>query len=1322
MMSNLTKEQLAAIEKVNKNTLVSAAAGSGKTHVLVSRICELVSSGKISIDRLVIMTFTRDAAKEMKNRIKLAIDDKINELANDNSDKELLENLINQSTMIQNAKISTIDSFCKNLIDENFSLLTDIDPNYRIGNNNELELIEEDVLSNIIEETCMEESYNYFYKCYINKGDSQIRDMLKMGLKFLSSLSQPNMFLDYHINNYDDVCKESKNKYINEIKNKILVNYNLLKDRIEEENEFYNITEEKNKNKLLDKIEKANIIFNDVKKLLDKEDNETFCEYLINTNFEYIIDRKQAVFGSEKSKFKNKIEEAEELDKTVNQYKNNLSINKNITDNSKILEISYMKLLKIFYERFENEKIKKNVISISDLQKYAIKLLYKNDDNNNLVFTDLALDLQKKYDEIYIDEYQDTSIIQEDLIRALSNDFNNNNVFMVGDLKQSIYKFRNAKPKLFVDKMNIYSKDTINNRLISLNKNFRSSRNVINITNAIFNNTMTEKFGQIDYINTSQLVHGRDEDDKKDKLKYLLNDDKRTEINILNIPSKKEDEEVVKYTVEDEIKLIANRIKKLHDEDGYQYRDIVILHRAPSKITKEFVNIFSETNIPIIAEMKSGFYQSYEIKLAISLLKTFDNPLNDIELTAVLRSKLYDINNQELVFLRYIYKLNEDTKIRKYFCLYDSINMFIYRYEYGLYNNNEVDDKLFVFNDEEEIQDDVNLDIDIIKQKYKIDIDNLYLKLRKFVLDLRYFTNISRYKTVSEVLNILYDRTNLYNYAYSLSNGRVRIGNLNLLLSNAKIYEQTSYVGLYNFIRFIEQIKERDDEGLASVFDENEDIVRFISIHKSKGLQYKVVIMPNLNKEYNMQDLKQSNPILFDDEYGVSLNNISYEKKYIAPTIKRLLIQSKMEIETKEEEARLFYVATTRAEEKLIMTFINKNTQREDRLDSYINKNNDNDNSYNELTKIKSYEGLLQYAIPKNQNGIVDGKNTIYIDITPQKSDNDNIISKEDTEVVLNIYRNEKIDLKKIDEYEEETDNIMNYNDIDELVNNEQAQNEIIKIKQNLGINDLNYDLIIENSKSVDINKIKISDGKYFEYKYDYLNKIKPKFSVSEIKNIEDNNIKQVIYKDDDEELTIDEDKKNNIIRVGGQDIGNEYHKFMEKFDYANIDLSDYKYIKKEYIDNFVNSQLGIRMKKAYENKKLYREQKFMKLFQYTDILKFRKQMYEMNTDREESVDEKIKNIISQIEFYEKDKNEDVIIQGIIDAFFIETNEKGEEEIVLVDYKTDGMKTGKINKKHLIDKYKIQLDLYKEALSSILNINIKQSYLYSFALSEEIIV
>lgn len=1356
-MAQMTSEQLLAMQKVNKNTLISAAAGSGKTHVLVNRICELILNKEVSIDRLIIMTFTRDAAKEMKNRIKSTLENKINELKNTNTEEGLVNYLISQSILLQNSKICTIDSFCKSLIDENFSLIDELDPNYRVAENNELELILNDIISKIIEETCMTEEYNYFYKCYIDKNDDKVRSMLIEGLNFVNGLVHPIEYLDYQIDNIDKINENAKNEYLKTIKENINRCLIKLKNRIDEENIYLSENDAKDKEKLQEKILQGKTFYDNVSKLILIDETNEFYNYLIKNSFVYDRDNKRVKFGSPKSTSTVKIEEAENLAEMIRVYKNILSINDNPDNFSKKLELSYIKLLKELYIKFNEEKLKKNVVSIADFQKFAINVLYVKNENGEYGFSELAKDLQNKYDEIYIDEYQDTNYLQEELIKALSNNFKNNNVFMVGDLKQSIYRFRNAKPNIFIDKMNKYVVDTDSNRLISLNKNFRSSSNVLNITNSIFNVAMTKEFGKIDYKNTAELVHGRDEDKVKNDLSYLINDDKKTEIFILNnmssseinlIKNKQNDDnknadnvepEIINYKIEDEAKLLANIIKKLHDIDGYHYRDIVLLHRAPSSIAKTYMNIFSEVDIPLVAELKSGFYNSYEIKLAISLLTTIDNPLNDIELTAVIRSKLYDVNNSELLFLKYTYKNGINTKHRQYFCLYDSINMFIYRFEYGFYNNEIVEDKLMTFNNDnkKDYEDEIKQSFDEIKKEYNIDIDILYLKLRKFIIDLRYFNNISRYKTISELLNIIYDRTNLYNYVSSLAGGKIRSGNLDILMSNAISYESTSYVGLYNFIRYIEQIKERDDEGLAKVFEDSEDIVRLISIHKSKGLQYPIVILPHLNKKYNLRDIDNTKEVLFDDEFGISLNNMDYNKKIGNNTIKKTLIKNKIEIETKEEETRLFYVATTRAEEKLIMTFTINNTKDIDRSSDFYNAENDEIN-VDDLTNINQYYQLLKCGIAnknseictdtkQNKYKILDKEKIVCINCKPENQNN--VKTNDDSEVILHIYKNVPIETKTLENLDEDIEDLMNFDDFDDLCNNnKQLINQINDKKTELGISDLDYNQIMtdikNNDKKIDdLNHIMISDGKYFNYEYDYLKLLKPKFSVSEIKHSDNNfyNAKPVTFKDEDEDISIDEDNSNNIERVGGADVGNEYHKFMEKFDFNNIDLTNYKYVKKEYIEKFINSDIGIRMKKASEKNRLYKEQKFMKLFKQSDILKYRKELLEINNN-DNKLNEQIVEINEQIEYYNQNpyKDEDIIIQGIIDAFFIEENDKGEKEIIVVDYKTDSISNGKITKKELIDKYKIQLDIYSNALSEMLNMKVKQKYIYSFALNEDI--
>lgn len=823
-------EQIKAIALENNNILVSAAAGSGKSTVLVERIVKEIECGICDINDMLVMTFTRAATADMKDKIKRRIDERIKFLKTSidiKDSKDRIKRLKNQSLFIQNANVSTIDSFCKRLVDENFSALDELDAKYRVADDNELNILKSDLLDRFLEskygqvDGVYNVEFNDFFRCYYLKNDSAIRDMILKGINFLDTLPYADEFFDKHLNNYEEVNKEISK---------------VVKDTTDED-----------------------ILF--IKNIASKE--------------------------------------------TIDKHKNN--------------DYILLVLLKEFYELYNNEKTSRRIVSISDFQKYALKLLKKKDSAGNF---SLASKYQQKFKRIMVDEYQDTSDIQEEILRTISNDFKNHNVFMVGDVKQCIYAFRNAKPNIFNEKYNSYkdikelNEDVVNeNVLIKLNKNYRSSQYVINTTNTIFNNLMVKDYGNIDYKEDGvALSHGRDEegnkypyDDKSTRFVFFkqvtkaVDDEIKFEILQNQLKQgkvkKAEDYELnEKWTKEQKISYVFDIIEDLHNKENINYKDIVILHPTPNSLIDDYAKEASRRDVPFVGNIKAGFYNSYEIVLMCAVLSVIDNPINDVDLSTVLLSKLIRVTDEELILIKLVNNLLKEKKSlsSRFFSLYETI--------FSIYNDDELEKELLT-----------NKKIDI--KKY----DALKLKL-KYFFDL--FTELRQYqrlKSISELIRIIYDKANIYNLMRTMKNGNIRILNLDLFLQKAKSFENTSYSGLFNFLRYIEQIRINDiDEEPAGQYNENDDAVRLFSIHHSKGLQFPVVILPRMESKLKPNSISEN--ALYDSEYGIGLMHINAKERYAHESIKYYLIKKKKEDEERQEKIRLLYVGLTRASEKLIIT------------------------------------------------------------------------------------------------------------------------------------------------------------------------------------------------------------------------------------------------------------------------------------------------------------------------------------------------------------------------------------------------------------------
>lgn len=917
------------------------------------------------------------------------------------------------------------------------------------------------------------------------------------------------------------------------------------------------------------------------------------------------------------------------------------------------LEIEYNNILKECFYEFENKKIEKNTISISDLSHYALKVLYENKDHKGVrQFSKVSEKMQNSIKYLFVDEYQDTSNTQEELIKAINGNFNKVPTFIVGDIKQSIYRFRNSRTIFFNEKLKMAKSNDnkYNINLISINENFRSNKPIINFVNEFFNKIMTDEICNIDYNNgheiivSGNIVNKYDIDDKVEI--SILHTNK--ELKIKKVVDGKEIEEKANVNKEIELRYIARRIRDLKDINHIPYSDMVILHQSPKSVSKDIERIFKEYGIPVTYERKSGFYDSYEIRLLIALLKIIDNPMQDIELVSVLNTGIFNVTLDEIAIINSIKERKEN--------YYNAINRIIWAKNYK-YDEKDGTDKTSIAND---ILNRINNEIKKIgvdSNGVKIDANALISKLENFIHVLNKYINYSRYKSASEIIEDIYVNLNFIEYACGLDNHEVAKENLLYFLKIARKHTATTYRDLYNFIFYVDSIvKKKIDIGEAEVLN-NEEKIKIESIHQSKGLQYPVVIMPYLGYQFNLKKhYKLNAPLYTDYEKGFSLESFDIENriKYIDEKRKDFAYNERKE--TMEEYIRTLYVALTRAEKKLILTM-----------------------------KGNAYDDSLV-----NNKKAID-KNEYYgMDVIPDSNEKG---LKHFADLISTIlYTINNLKTVTLDEKEYPFSDLIKENDdIRVLYCRGDKVHEYIKL-DNLDkyINKLNYEVRINKDK---------------EYKL--YNELKPKYSVSELKahtkiNIISNSV--LNNENDNNDLEI----KNYL---SGTELGNVYHKFMMYYDFdennilntlsklniknGSIDIDEFtKNIKK-----FSESNLCKEMKIAYKNNLLFREQKFMS----SRTASYINEYLDKNID--------VSNF-----------DENIILQGVIDAFFI--NENG--EVVLLDYKTDFMGKSKSDENEtmieevLINRYSSQLKMYADSLKDMLNKEIKKKYIYSFKINKGI--
>ena len=853
-----TKEQEQAIYTNNCNLLVAAGAGSGKTAVLVERIINKIINDGVDIDRLLVVTFTNAAASEMRERIAERIYKEI-----ENQPK-----LQKQISLLGKASITTIHAFCLHIIRDNF-FKVGLDPNFRVADTTENELIKLEALEEILEEKydCDDEMFENIVNNYTsNKDDDNLRSMILKIHRFIQSSPYPYKWLDEQVNMFENADDE---KIEDTVWGKLLMDY--ARDEIQNGIEELKMLEED----IMDSPEAANYLItiqNDIRMLSALAEKCGTWDEMYDTIKNFEFDRLKPVRGIAedlKAQVTNVRDKVKEIVKKYLKEKVFLANSEMIHEDLKYLCESLkgiIELVKLFDKRFKQKKLEKNIIDFNDIEHIALKLLSENDD--------IASIYRDQFDEILVDEYQDSNMIQEIILGTISK----NRMFMVGDVKQSIYRFRQARPDLFLYKYESFpnADDNFesNSKKILLFKNFRSNENIIEATNYIFEKIMSKEVGEIDYDTKEFLRFGAE---------YYGYKGEPTEINL--IETKNQDEELDLEEIELdsnaqlEGKVIAKRIKEMvgvldvYDKKSKStrkatYRDFVILLRSTVGSLNAFLEELSLAGIPVYSDNSGGYFDNIEVQIIMSLLKIIDNPIQDIPLLAVLRSQVGDFSVEELTEIRLIDRSTS---------FYEAM------------------------------------------QKYCSQSNELAEKIIQFLSKLSDWREKSKYMSLSELLWLLYHETGYFYYVSLFPDGVRRQANLKLLIERAEAYEKTSFKGLFNFLTYIDNMKESSgDMESCKIIGENENVVRIMSIHKSKGLEFPVVFLAGTTKKFNYRDLSEN--LILHTDLGFGMDVVQYEKRIKYPSVTKIALIQKMKQETMSEEMRILYVAMTRAREKLIIT------------------------------------------------------------------------------------------------------------------------------------------------------------------------------------------------------------------------------------------------------------------------------------------------------------------------------------------------------------------------------------------------------------------
>lgn len=866
-----TAEQEQVIKLRDRNILVSAAAGSGKTAVLVERIITRLTKDEnpVDIDRILIVTFTEAAASEMKERISKAVEQAL-EADPDN------EHLKKQTTLIHNAKITTIHSFCLSVIREYFHTI-DLDPGFRIAEEGEIQLLKKDVLGELLEKQYEEGSEQFldFVESFATgKEDGKLEDMILQLYEFAGSYPDMEGWLKQCPEFYKEAASGT-GILIDQITERIKAYLDELDENVNTALELCQM--ECGPVKYLAAIESDQQIIEELKKA------ETFLQ--LEQAFSKVGNWARLGVNKKGTVDPDLVEEVKAL---RNGWKKQLDDLKEMfffqpyEEMQKDLEASVplvemlIQLVEEFSRLFAQKKADKNMIDFHDMEHFALQILTEKKDGE-FVPTEASQNYQELFDEIMIDEYQDSNYIQETILTSVSRMHRGEyNIFMVGDVKQSIYRFRLSRPEIFMDKYNHYSLTEGPCQRIDLHKNFRSREEVLEATNFIFRKIMQENMGKITYDDAAALYVGAD---------FPEGEGKEGEILLLDLAEQKEEKVDAK---EWEAKMIAARIHqlmrshKVWDRKKEEYRplrysDIVILTRTISGWADVIGNVLIQEGIPAYTASKEGYFETLEVGWILDYLKILDNFRQDIPLAAVLKSPFVMLSNEELAKIR-----NLD-------------------HEQAFHEN-------------------------VIA--YAENEDELAEKIRFFLEDIQLWRRKMTYTSVGDLLWEIMEESGYRSYVAAMPGGTQRLANLEMLLVKAKAFESTSYKGIFHFVRYVEQLKKYNiDFGEAGIFDESMDAVQLMSIHKSKGLEFPVVFVAGTSKSFNMQDARGQMTI--HPEWGIGMDAIDLKRRTKCPTLVKKFIQLETKMETLGEELRILYVAMTRAKEKLILTGVSKKLEKE---------------------------------------------------------------------------------------------------------------------------------------------------------------------------------------------------------------------------------------------------------------------------------------------------------------------------------------------------------------------------------------------------------
>ncbi len=1161
-----TDDQRECIRARNGNVLVSAAAGSGKTAVLVERIFQRVvdSRDPVDLDRFLVVTFTRAAAAQMKDKLQARIEKALEEDP-DNA------HLQRQAGLVSSAHISTVHSFCGYVI-QNYFHRIGLDPSYRQGTESELSLLKNETVERILEEEYEKGEPDFVALASMNMFQRSDEPLVEMILELYGhAMSEPfpGEWLDRMEAFFDIQTRE-------EWEQSALVRSWMEECRVLAK-DMYDLASRWKERCLAPAgpwyYEKQMQELMDVcSELMQAPGYERYREILENLTFSRMTSKKDEGVSEEnkqevirgRKKCKDTLEELR--DAYFSQ-----GIEEQILDLRQMEKeiLPLLRLARRFMNEYTDSKREKNVVDFNDLEQLALSILLERDESGEYVPSAAARELAEQFVEIMIDEYQDSNRVQDTLLRSVSREGlpgERPNIFMVGDVKQSIYRFRNACPELFGEKLFSYEsgRDALYRR-IDLHRNFRSRENVLEGTNAVFERIMHRDLGGVEYDGDARLCPGRvfegPEPPEGDKIDAFV------------IPGRED--------AEKEGRLIASKIREMVSGGRFQYSDIVILLRSIRGKGQVYFDALAEAGIPVVMDHSQGFFETREIRLMTAMLQIIDNPRQDKPLATVLTGPMFDFSAEDMAELR---------QRDRHISLYDSL---------------------------------VSCDPD----------SPLGGKVSRFRHVLAGLRRKMSYATVSELIQEIYDETGIYETVGLMQDMAQRTANLDWLTELAREYEATTYHGVHQFVRYINRIQEQQEEmGEVSLSGEEENVVRIMTIHKSKGLEFPVCILAGLGRKLGG---RSRSFLTIHPETGIAAPIVDNERRTKKNTFYAEVLKRRNRLDSLGEDMRVLYVAMTRAEEKLILVGCAK--QLEAPFTSYLGR--------------CGMQSLLDMLMP----ALLTEGSRFCLELVEEED----LVTEAESDILREEMEDESI-------YNFDTSIVYDREIHDRLAAWQQTSGqgeEPLPVKVSVS------ELKVRSMEEMDMEDFTILDAETEEMPVPAFMQEDP--SDTAVQGAAYGTIwHQVMAAIDFTGEHTEEDLRRSV---------------EELVDSGRLRRQDVSVLRYDRLAAFFASGLGQKMKRAQERGTLHREQPFVTGRKARDI------------------------------FPDRQETDTVLVQGIIDGYFEE-----EDGLVLMDYKTDSLKPGEEEK--LIQRYRTQMELYRQALESMTGRRVKECVLYSFSLRKEIIV